>query len=581
MSPLRRASPLCPVPRMPPVLLRLPFWIAVLGACDPGVQTREGKLVEVPVESPADSGGETTPPEVEAPPLQPLDAPRLLRRISLDLRGTLPTAAELDAVAADPAALDSLIEAYLADPALRERMVDLLAEQWWTRVDEFDVRYEDYDLRATEEFPFERSVGEEPLRLAAHVIAEDLPWSEVVTADYTVANEVLGALWPLDYPAGETGWKVTRYTDDRPAAGALATNGLWWRYTTTPSNMNRGRASALSRIFLCVDYIARPINFSAASTDLADPEEAIRTDPYCLNCHSSLDPIAASFFGFWWRSLYSRIEEDRYHPEREVLAEETLGLSPAWFGEPISGLAELGPAVASDPRFTSCAVETLSRGLLRRSMTPEDQAQLEALRRSFLEGGSRPKALLRAILATPHYRAAAVDAGADAAWEARESTARLLSPEQLERSLAEATGLDWTSDGFAQLRNDEVGYRILAGGVNGISVVEPQLRPNLTSALVARRAAEGAAEAAVQAAVADPAGNRLLPGFDPALVPGDPGFDVLLRGLAWRLHAQALDEADAAALSGLWATVAAADGPEAAWASLTSALLQDPLFLTY
>ena len=258
--------------------LTLPLLLGALGACDPGVETRKGELVEVTGAPATDSGGEGAAPEVEAPPLQPLDAPRLLRRISLDLRGTLPAAAELDAVAADPAALDPLVEAYLADPGLRERMVDLLAEQWWTRVDEFDVRYEDYDLRATEEFPFERSVGEEPLRLAAHVIAEDLPWSEVVTADYTVANEVLGALWPLDYPEGETGWRVARYTDDRPAAGALATNGLWWRYTTTPSNMNRGRASALSRIFLCVDYIARPINFSAASTDLADPEEANHRD---------------------------------------------------------------------------------------------------------------------------------------------------------------------------------------------------------------------------------------------------------------------------------------------------------------
>jgi hypothetical protein len=555
--------------------------VAALGACDPGVVTRQGKLVEVPADADADSGGESGDPQEVAPPLQALDAPRLLRRIRLALRGTLPAAAVLDAVAADPAALDPLIDAYLADPALQERMVDLLAEQWWTRVDEFDVRYEDYDLRATEEFPFERSVGEEPLRLAAHVIAEDLPWSEVVTADYTVANEVLGELWPLDYPDGETGWRVARYTDDRPAAGALASNGLWWRYTTTPSNMNRGRAAALSRIFLCVDYIARPINFSAASTDLADPEVAIRTDPYCLNCHSSLDPIAASFFGFWWRSLYSRIEEDRYHPEREVLAEETLGLAPAWFGDPISGLAELGPAVASDPRFTSCAVETFSRGLLRRPVAPEDQAQLEALRRTFLEAGSRPKALLRAILAMPQYRAAAVEEGADATWDTRESTARLLSPEQLERSLAEATGLSWTLDGFAQLRNDEVGYRILAGGVNGLSVVEPQLGPNLTSALVTRRPAEGAAESPVQAAVADPAGSRLLPGLDLTVAPGDPAFDVLLRGLAWRLHAAAPADADVAALGDLWATVAAADGPEAAWASVITALLQDPLFLTY
>ena len=102
-----------------PLAWTFPLVVAALGACDPGVVTRQGKLVEVPADADADSGGESGDPQDVAPPLQALDAPRLLRRISLDLRGTLPAAAELDAVAADPAALDPLIEAYLADPALQ------------------------------------------------------------------------------------------------------------------------------------------------------------------------------------------------------------------------------------------------------------------------------------------------------------------------------------------------------------------------------------------------------------------------------------------------------------------------------
>ena len=53
-----------------------------------------------------------------------------------------------------------------------------------------------------------------------------------------------------------------RYTDGRPAAGVLATNGLWWRYTTTDSNMNRTRAAAISRLLLCEDFMARPVSFA-------------------------------------------------------------------------------------------------------------------------------------------------------------------------------------------------------------------------------------------------------------------------------------------------------------------------------
>ena len=50
----------------------------------------------------------------------PLPAPLLLRRISLDLRGTLPSLAELAQVEADPAALDGLVAEMLDDPRLEE-----------------------------------------------------------------------------------------------------------------------------------------------------------------------------------------------------------------------------------------------------------------------------------------------------------------------------------------------------------------------------------------------------------------------------------------------------------------------------
>ena len=162
---------------------------------------------------------------------------------------------------ADPAALQTLRDTYLDDPRLEDRLVSLFAERWHTRVDVFDIEYYDYHLDPLEEFAFEQAVGEEPLRLIARIAVEDRPWVEIVTTDTTVANEVLGALWPLDYPEGETGWQEVHYTDGRPAVGVLATNGLWWRFNTDNSNMNRKRAAALARLLLCVDYLARPVSF--------------------------------------------------------------------------------------------------------------------------------------------------------------------------------------------------------------------------------------------------------------------------------------------------------------------------------
>ena len=163
--------------------------------------------------------------------LIPLNGPKLLRRLSLDLLGVLPTIEALNAVEADENAIDEWIENALSDPRWEHRLVHILGRRWHTQVDEFQVLFEEYDnlyLDDANEYPFERSAGEEPLRLLAHVAARDLPWSEVITADYTVANEVLASIWPIAYSG--TGWQKSTYTDGRPAAGVLTTNGLWLRY---------------------------------------------------------------------------------------------------------------------------------------------------------------------------------------------------------------------------------------------------------------------------------------------------------------------------------------------------------------
>ncbi|MCB9758544.1 MAG: hypothetical protein H6739_01760 [Alphaproteobacteria bacterium] len=513
----------------------------------------------------------------EAPPAPTmLDGPRLARRLSLELRGTLPTVEELDAAAASEDGWRTLRDAWLEDPRLEDRLVELLGQRWHTRVDTFDIEAFDYGLDPIEEYRFERSVGEEPLRLMAYVATQDLPWPEIVTADYTRANDLLADIWPLSYPADAEGWQVARYTDGRPAAGVLATNGLWWRYNTNESNMNRARAAAISRLLLCEDFLARPVSFASDDRSLSgDPELAVRTDPYCLACHASIDPLAASMFGFWWLSLYSVVEETAYHPEREPLAEEVLGTSPAWFGEPIAGLADLGVHVANDSRFLTCTVSSTAELLWQRPVTLADQGTLDALTATFVDEGWRMKPLLAAITETEAYRAGD-------AWDLAEARGvRMLTPGQLASALEDLTGFRWVQEGYDQLDNDTLGFRVLAGGVDGVSVLRPADQPGLTWALVARRAAQGAAVHAVTHKLPlapDPQG--LFRHVDPGSRAGDPAFDDELRDLHWRLYAEPAEDAWLAAVRELWLAVEAVEGPQGAWTATLSALLRDPRFLT-
>ena len=495
-----------------------------------------------------------------------LSTSELIRRLSFDLRGIPPSVDELNAGSADSNGWIDVRDNYLDDERMGERMVHLYAEKWHTRVDVFDIVVFDYGLDASMEYSFERAVGEEPLRIVSRVITEDLPWSEIVTADWTMSNQVLGSVWPLDYNSSQTGWQVSHYTDGRPTAGVLSTNGLWWRYTTTSSNMNRGRAATISRLLLCEDYLERPVAFSEADTSETTTADAAQEDPYCLACHASLDPVAASLFGFWWLSLYSEIEETTYHAEREALWDDYLGVAPAWYGTPISGLPDLGVSVANDSRFYACAVETLAEGLWRRTTTHEDGNTLENLRAHFLRSDATIRPLIAAITETDAYQ---------------DPTPRMLSHDQLISSLYSLTGFRWTLNGFDQLDSDESGYRLLAGGVDGVTIKSPQKDPGLTWALVVKRAAEAAASHAVHTELIESGERRLFVHVSLNHTPEDTQFVQELESLHLRLYGTQASQLWMDQVSELWSSIDEDEGADSAWTTTISVLLRDPAFMTY
>ena len=507
--------------------------------------------------------------------LEPLAAPRLLRRMSLDLLGVLPTTAQLDAVEADPDMLDEWIDDALADPRWTERLVHILGRTWHTQVDEFQLLFKEYDnlyLDDTNEYPFERSAGEEPLRLLAHVASSDLPWSEVLTADYTVANEMLASIWPLDHTG--PGWQVSRYTDGRPAAGVLATNGLWLRYYSLGTNYNRGRAAAVSRLLICEDYLTRPVSF-AAFPSLADEgatQQALKTEPYCLGCHATLDPIAATLFGFQTVDSHNGDETGWYHPEREVLGPVILDVDAAWFGQPVTGLSTLVQHMAVDDRFHACAVEQFTEGLWQRESTFADWASLLMLRDEYDAGDQRIEPLVRAILDTDDYRAGA-------AADTSHNTARLVMPDQWSTVIEDLTGFKWAWNGFDQLDNDTYGYRVMAGGVDGLQVTRAGTEPTVTGALVLQRLSEAGAGLWVETELGG--GSGVLGAVDASMQPSDPAWSAARDALFWRILARRPDTEDRAAIDALWTAVAEDQGAAEAWAVLISALLRHPESVQY
>jgi len=507
----------------------------------------------------------------------------LLVRLSLDLRGVRPTVEEFDALEADPEGeLPRLVEAFLADPRFPDRVRDHYATVLRTRVEDPPVPVappgaDDPRLEAL----IAASIGEEPLMVLARVAAEDRPYTELVTADWTMADEHLAALYPLDTPPIPLGWRPAQYTDGRPPAGLLSTNGLWWRYLSDGVSYGRTRANAVARIFLCADFLGRPIDFprDIDLTDEAGVRDAIRHNEGCVGCHAGLDPLASYLAGFQYASL-TATELARYHPERERHWTRMTGQPPAFYGSPGHSLADLGHQIAADPRFITCAVEQAFTLLMRRPPNRAESAELDALtghREAFLAGGLTVRALFRTIVSDPRY------ALADPA-----EPPRVIPPEVWADTLEDLTGFRLTADGADLLATDRTGVRVLAGGGDGRAGADPAALPTATMSLVWERTAEAAALYAVDHGPTPPDARALfiIPTDRPPL--GAPASDPAMQAQAAHLHRRlfgrhvAADSLEVEATLALWETLFAIEGDaRRAWAGVLTALLRDPEMVFY
>lgn len=517
-------------------------------------------------------GGETQGPPVTKDP-GTMDPVQAAIRTSLDLRGVRPNVAELDAIEADPASLDTYVDTWMADDRFGDRVRDLWSEIYLTRTEQLNISADAYGI--ADSAGFIASVGEEPLQVLGYIAQNDLPYTDLVTADWTMGNEILAQAFPLDYPGRGTGWKQVHYTDGRPAAGVLASNSLWWRYTSTDSNANRKRANAVSRILLCNDYLVRPIEFDR-NVNLLDQEavtDAIRNNPGCINCHSSLDPMASYLFGFWWYDYTNPAEASYYFPEREPRWRQYTEVPPAYYGEPGYSLADLGHQIAADSRFPQCAAQQAYELLLRRKAEVADTNDIVRHRDAFINGGLTMRALVRSVVQDPKYRSPLTD-------EQGYVPLKMATPDLLASQIEDLTGFRYTYGGYDMLRSDAVGFRTLAGGADGYAVTATAKSSNATIVLVQERLAEAAAWYVVYN---EP--ERLFT-VDFTETPSTDHDEMVaqIQALHRRIFGKAVSAESDEVTAGLelWSALYDAQvDPKAAWAGYLSALLRDPDLLFY
>lgn len=521
-----------------------------------------------------------------------------LIRLSVDTRGVHPSEAELLAYEAAPETWAERVDEWLEDPRTTEQILAVVDDRLRLRTGETWEQ----ELEGVDEARLAQALADEGLGLVEQVWTEDLPWTHLVTADHTVADRVLAELWGLERDPEAVGPAPAWYTDGRPHQGLLTMSSVWLRYPSEGGNANRHRANAVSRMFLCDDFLSRPIVLDRAAVDqlTLDPEAAISENPGCQSCHASLDPLSAHFFGFFGdvdsQELHTAVT---YRPEAEQGWKDHHGKAPAWYGVPTNGLAELGGLLAEDPRFVDCAVQTVWEGLTQRQVHEADWTELQEHRAAFTDGGLRLRPLVRSVLLHPAYRA---KGALDPDLAERLPGAKLVRPQQLQAIVADKTGVTWELDGEPALTSQATGLPVLLGGTDGISITERAQEAGVAALFVQERlawivawtvASEDLAILEDSATVTDTGGAaaepRLLTEISPDTAPGDAAFDAQvhqlyrqLTGIPLEAGPEGADPVELALMAQLWTDVHDLHGtPEAAWAAVLAAVLRDPRLLVY
>ena len=257
---------------------------------------------------------------------------------------------------------------------------------------------------------YRTGIARAPLELIAYIVENDRPYSEVVTADYTMVNwftsqvlrsdvEVGSFEDPKIFAPGRNRGSVARDDDylaeqvpgfgtrvkehsgfiDYPHAGVL--NDLTWlhRYPTTETNRNRARARWTFYHFLGID-----IETSAPRTTdpvaLADTDNPTLKNPACTVCHDRLDPVAGAYQNYgnegFYRDKWGGLDSlpDTYkHPEWFGITEPTLYQEgDTWYRDMKApgldnavqpsnrvddSLSWLAEQIAEDPRFSTATVK--------------------------------------------------------------------------------------------------------------------------------------------------------------------------------------------------------------------------------
>jgi mono/diheme cytochrome c family protein len=484
-----------------------------------------------------------------------------LRKASLQLVSRLPTEAEIELLASDGEdGFRQVLDGMMTEQAFYDRLAEIFNDLFLTdrylqansRPGEalnlmrpfpdaywFDPGedYRDAEFLSTLQITND-SVAREPLQLINYVVRNELPMTEILTADYFMVNPYSAKSYGVfDELAFNDEWDADEWLPAQlslyqvPHAGLLSSFMFLNRYPTSETNRNRARSRVVYDLFLDVDILAlegsRP---DGEAVDISSPAPTMDNDD-CVVCHELLDPVASSFENWSQRGFYM----PNLPWYDDMFQAGFAGIDrPA--EEESTSLQWLASQMQTDPRFNDAMVRIVYRGLTgREPLDPPGETGTEAqwdaynaesvhldeLKAAFVADNQNLKTLIKEVILSPYWAASGLNDEGFALIHEETGAARLLPPEQLHRRIDALLGFEWRSaldfysiakdiPSQARLLDDRNYYHQIYGGIDSFVVTERLEDPNGLMVAVQERMANELACYAVANDFLAQADERLL-----------------------------------------------------------------------
>ena len=483
-----------------------------------------------------------------------LSLEQTLRKAAYLFAGREPTQNEINEVNADGesgfrAVVRQLMrgpgfEAFLRESANDQFLTMKFATDPTSAVELIDLRYGGlYD--AGNSNPERRretnfAIASEPTQYIVHVVTQDRPYTEILTADYHLLNPWSNRAFNRDgngprfnNPNDRNEWRegpITWYNDferfdalsgfsQMPTAGILTSPAFLARYPTTETNRNRARARWIAYFFLGID-IERLVNRAQDPDELRDATNPGDSSTSCYGCHSVMDPIAgtlqswdgkAAFRTRWGFDIFSDNyvingafqEGDTWYRDNLIAPGfgttqmPTVGDSYKAIAGPYQdGTQWLAEQIVSSELFLSGTAKFWFKGVFGRdpafSPSSYESEMIDHFAQVFSESNFDLKAMLIEMVLTPYFRADSVtDLRPEQVQELEDiGVGKLLSPEQLDRKLLALFGESWRAQRYDRNELLEEYYFIYGGIDSDDLTVRPHELNTLMSSVVMRMANE-------------------------------------------------------------------------------------------